>query len=105
MKKSINDVQLKTLISAARGEVRSDLVIKNAKILNVFTGELETGDVAVSGGFIAGIGEYEGKEEIDAEGGIIIFLPFAGCSQTVIRAASPTQTPRYNTESPRPHNT
>ena len=71
MKKSISDVQLKTLISAARGEVRSDLVIKNAKILNVFTGELETGDVAVSGGFIAGIGEYEGKEEIDAEGGII----------------------------------
>ena len=71
MGKNITDDQLKALIASARGEVKADLVLKNARILNVFTGDLETGDVAVTGGFIAGIGEYEGREEIDIGGRVI----------------------------------
>ena len=62
---------LKSLIASAAGEVKADLVLKNAKILNVFTKELEEGDVAVKDGVIVGIGSYSGEEEIDLEGKII----------------------------------
>ncbi len=45
-----------------------DLVLKNARIFNVFTGEIEEGELAVKGGKIVGIGEgYEGKT-YDAKG-------------------------------------
>ena len=71
MIKNITGDKLKALISSARGEVKADLALKNAKILNVFTGELEEGDVAVTEGYIAGIGDYEGKEEIDVRGKVI----------------------------------
>ena len=57
--------QLKELIEAARGVSISDLVLKNGNILNVFTGEIETGDVAIKNGTIVGIGSYNGREEID----------------------------------------
>ena len=43
-------------------------VIKNANIVNVFTGEIERGDVAMRDGIILGIGTYSGREEFDAEG-------------------------------------
>lgn len=63
--------ELKELISAARGVEKADLVLKNGKVLNVFTGELEEGDVAVKDGCIAGIGAYEGTEEIDLNGAVL----------------------------------
>ena len=44
------------------------LVIKNANIVNVFTGTIEQGDVSVRDGIILGIGTYSGREEIDAKG-------------------------------------
>ena len=56
---------LKEIIDAARGVAQSDLVLKNGNILNVFTGEIESGDVAIKNGTIVGIGSYNGKEEID----------------------------------------
>ena len=63
----------RTLIRVARGLENADLVIKNAKYLNVFSDSWETGDIAVSGGLIAGIGgEYHGKTEIDAAGKHVI---------------------------------
>ncbi len=71
MGKNITGAQLKALISSARGETKADLVLKNAGILNVFTGDIEQGDVAVTDGYIAGIGSYEGREEIDLDGGVI----------------------------------
>ncbi len=43
-------------------------VIKNANIVNVFTGEIQHGDVAMRDGIILGIGTYSGREEYDAEG-------------------------------------
>lgn len=43
-------------------------VIKNANIVNVFTGEIQHGDVAMRDGIILGIGTYSGREEFDAEG-------------------------------------
>ena len=44
------------------------LVIKNANIVNVFTGTIEQGDVAIRDGIILGISNYSGREEIDAKG-------------------------------------
>lgn len=59
------------LISVARGFEEADLVIKNAKIINVFTKTIEEGDIAISDGMIVGIGVYKGKEEIDLKGSYI----------------------------------
>ena len=57
------------LTSQARGEQPADLVIKNARIPNLFSYEIEEGDVAVSDGVIVGVGRgYEGLQEFDAHG-------------------------------------
>lgn len=48
------------LIGTALGEEAPDLVLKNAKVVNVFTGETLPGDVAIREGRIAGVGSYQG---------------------------------------------
>ena len=59
--------------AAARGDIPADLVIKNAKIANVFTLDYELADVAVYAGKIAGIADsYDGKEIVDADGKVLI---------------------------------
>jgi adenine deaminase len=55
---------LKELISVARGETPADLLLKNAQIVNTFTGEIEQADVAIYGDRIAGIGDYDRVKEI-----------------------------------------
>ena len=60
--------KLAELISVARGDNPADLVLANARVVNVFTGEVETGNVAVYGGRIAGVGDYhQAKKVIDLE--------------------------------------
>lgn len=59
---------LKMQIEVARGLQPADIVIKNCRIVNVYTGEITEGDIALWNGKIAGIGEYEGKEVVDAKG-------------------------------------
>ncbi len=59
---------LQHLTDVAAGREKADLVFKNAQIVNVFTGELLAGDLAVTDGRIAGIGQYSGKEERDCTG-------------------------------------
>jgi adenine deaminase len=61
----MKDIQHK--LSVARGENPADLVLKNGRIVNVLSGEIHEGDVAVSGGRIVGIGSYEGRVEVDLE--------------------------------------
>ena len=63
---------MKTRIAAALGETRADLVLKNARIFNVFTQSFEQGDLAISNGYFVGIGQYEGNTEIDATGKTIV---------------------------------
>ena len=66
--------QLKTLIDCAMKRAKCDLVIRNARIFNVFTGEIEQGEIAVKEGVIVGIGTgYAGEREYDGAG--MIFLP------------------------------
>ena len=61
------------LAAAARGDIPADLVIRNAKIANVCSGEYELSDIAVYSGKIAGIAQgYEGKITFDAEGRVLI---------------------------------
>ena len=64
--------KMKRMIEAAAGREKADLVVKNAKIVNVFTQKIEEGDVAVVEDRIVGIGSYAGKEEIDAGGKYLI---------------------------------
>lgn len=56
---------LEKYINAARRVTKADLVLKNATYLDVFTGKLKKGDIAVVGEKIVGIGEYEGEKQID----------------------------------------
>ncbi len=56
------------IVDVALGREKADLVIKNAEIVNVLTEEFIQADIAVCGDRIAGIGRYDGVEEIDAEG-------------------------------------
>ena len=60
--------ELKKLILTAGGARKADTVIKNCKVVNVFSGKIIEGDIALCGDQIAGVGEYEGEVEIDAEG-------------------------------------
>jgi adenine deaminase len=60
---------LARLISVARGELPADLLLANAEVVNVFTGEIEPGNVAICGEKIAGVGDYqEGKQVLDLVG-------------------------------------
>ena len=64
----MNKSELKNLIEVASGKILADLVIKNCRIVNVFSGEIEFGDIAIVGDKIAGIGKnYDGKKIIDAK--------------------------------------
>jgi len=56
------------LLAVARGERPAPLVLKGASVLNVFTGEFLEQDVALSGDRIAGLGSYQGLEEVDLSG-------------------------------------
>ena len=57
-------------IAAALGQEHAELVLKNGSYVNVFTGEVEKGDIAIADGKIVGIGTYSGEKEIDIGGRI-----------------------------------
>ena len=57
------------LVSVARGERPADLILANARVVNVFSGEIETGNVAIYDGRIAGVGDYhQARQVIDLKG-------------------------------------
>lgn len=61
--------ELNSLVRAARGDAPADLVLRNAKLVNVYSGEIYTTDVALLGDRIIGIGaDYSGRNEIDLKG-------------------------------------
>ena len=55
-------------LSVARGEKPAELLIKNAQLVNVFSGEIYPADVAVDDGRIVGIGDYDAREVVDLGG-------------------------------------
>lgn len=62
---SMDTKTLNRLIQTASGRQAANLVLKNAKILNVFTEEFLDGDIAIIDGMIAGIGRYDTAERIE----------------------------------------
>ncbi|WP_069801532.1 adenine deaminase [Thermogemmatispora onikobensis] len=64
--------ELRRRIRVARGEEPADLVLRNARLINVCSGECYPADIAIAGGRVAGISEatggYRGLQERDLEG-------------------------------------
>jgi len=63
---------LKRMIRVARGEEPADLVLSGGRLVNVFSGRIEEGDLAVAGDTIAGVGRYDGKERVDISGRFVV---------------------------------
>jgi adenine deaminase len=59
-------------LAVARGDEPADLVVRGGRVLSVFTREWLETDVAIADGYIAGLGDYEGTEEIDATGRFVV---------------------------------
>lgn len=59
---------LKKRIRIASKQEKADFVIKNCRVVNVFTHTIDECDIAFAGEYIAGLGSYEGIEEYDAKG-------------------------------------
>ncbi|MBC1771527.1 adenine deaminase [Listeria welshimeri] len=65
--------QLQERVAVSDGREKADLVIKNGRIVNVFSGEIMEGDIAIKNGYIAGIGDFSEAEQImDAAGDFIV---------------------------------
>ena len=64
-------VTLGERILSAAGTRKASLVLKNASVVNVFTEKLETADVAIEGGYIVGVGSYDGEREVDLAGAVL----------------------------------
>lgn len=64
--------QAQELLAVARGDRPAPLVLKNARVLNVFTGELLEQDIALCGPRIAGLGSYSGEVEQDLAGAVVV---------------------------------
>ena len=59
---------LEELIRFARGEAEVDLVLKNAQVVNVYSGHTHPADVAVHEDRIVGMGDYRARQVIDLQG-------------------------------------
>ena len=64
-------MQLSQRIRAARGIEPADTLLANARVVNVFTGEVERTSIAISGARIAGLGDYPARETIDLGGAFV----------------------------------
>ncbi|MBY0120511.1 adenine deaminase [Bacillus sp. S/N-304-OC-R1] len=63
---------LKRRIDVAAKRKPADLVVRNGRIVNVFTLEVIEDHIAIVDGYVVGIGDYEGVETIDAAGNFIV---------------------------------
>lgn len=68
MKKIETKQGLRKLIDVAAGRAKADIVIKNGRVIDVFGGKILPVNIAICDGKIAGLGDYEGEVEYDAEG-------------------------------------
>jgi adenine deaminase len=59
---------LEERIRVASGEGTADLLIKNGRVVNVFSAQIERKDVAIFGGRIVGFGDYQAKKIVDVKG-------------------------------------
>jgi adenine deaminase len=59
-------------LAVARGDEPADVLVRGGRVLSVFTREWLDVDVAVADGWIAGLGDYEGREVVDASGHYVV---------------------------------
>jgi adenine deaminase len=63
---------LRRRLAVARGDEPAELVIRGGRVFSVFTREWLDGDLAIIDGYIAGLGDYEGEETLDASGRYVV---------------------------------
>lgn len=63
---------IETFLAAARGDIPCDIVIVNARVVNVFSGAVIEQNVGIHNGFIVGFGDYTGTTQIDAKGAFLV---------------------------------
>jgi adenine deaminase len=97
----MDTLSYKRLIDCAAGRTPADLVLKNGKIIHVFSGEIITADVAVIDDRIAGIGNYKGRDSIDIGGKFLC----PGFIEGHIHIESSMLTPAGFAEAVLPHGT
>ena len=69
MRDPLSPSRLEDIVDQARGKVPADLVVKSVGILDLTSGEVTVGDIAIAGDRIVGIHEtYGGATEIDGRG-------------------------------------
>jgi adenine deaminase len=61
-------MELGDLIKVARGDEPADLLLKHAKVINVFTGDIQATDIAIVHSRIVGLGDYQAREVVDLGG-------------------------------------
>jgi adenine deaminase len=66
------DAPLSRRLAVARGDEPADLVVRGGRVLSVFTREWLEVDVAVVDGVVAGLGDYDGRELLDASGRFVV---------------------------------
>ncbi|RKY43976.1 MAG: adenine deaminase, partial [Candidatus Neomarinimicrobiota bacterium] len=62
---------IKDLIEVARGRKKANLLLKNARVVDVFNCTIEEMNIAISSGIFVGPGEYEAEEVLDLNGKIV----------------------------------
>ena len=65
-------LELARRLAVARGDEPADVVVRGGRVLSVFTREWLEVDVAIADGWIAGLGEYDGAEIVDATGRYVV---------------------------------
>jgi len=61
-------MDISVLIKVARGEEPAELLLKNARVVNVYSGEIEETSIAIMQSGIVGLGDYPAQRVIDLEG-------------------------------------
>jgi adenine deaminase len=63
------DLTREDLLAVARGDRPADTLLTNARLVNVFSGEIQETEIALAGGRVAGVGPgYEAAAEVDLGG-------------------------------------
>jgi adenine deaminase len=64
-------VKLEELLSFARGDRPAQLILRNARVVNVLSGEIVPTNIAIVRSRIVGLGDYEAEESLDLEGAFV----------------------------------
>ena len=66
------EFDFREIISAAKGEKKVDLLLKNCRLVNVFSGQIERQNIAISRGYVVGFGNYPAKKVINLSGKYVV---------------------------------